>query len=153
MILRPVHGWQVLLADLSLILFITAAATLARTESRRGPYRSAQTAAFPRSGDTVAAAVYRVERGDGPDALRAWIADYSPDPRESLDITILYQPGTFGAATDRAGALMRQAQASGQAPRITLEAATPRDGHGETVTASFAFSGDAAVARELQNTP
>lgn len=146
MILRHVLGWQVLLADLSLILFITSAATLDQS------HRAERVELYP-LGDTLPAAVYRVEHDDGPDELRAWIAAYSPDPRESLDITMRYDPDRFDAAVDRARELMRQAQAGGQEPRIILEAVTPGDVDTEAVTASFGFSGNAVVARELQNIP
>ncbi|MGB3379605.1 hypothetical protein [Allopontixanthobacter sediminis] len=149
MILRQVHGWQVLLADLSLILFITAAATISQPGTEAAPDRLAQqTIRFSPGGDTLPAAVYRVETGDGPDDLRAWISAYSPDPRESLDITIGYHPHRFDAAADRARVLMRQAQEGGQEPRITFEA-----DQGEGITASFGFSGNTVVARKLLNTP
>jgi len=140
MILRQVHGWQVLLADLSLILFMTTAATL--DQGRR-----AELAELLPGGDTLPAAVYRIEPDGGPDDLRAWIAAYSPDPRESLDITIGYRPDRFDAAMARARALMQQARDGGQEPRMTFE---PEPG--ETVTASFGFNGQALVARKLLNT-
>ncbi|MGB5778216.1 MAG: hypothetical protein WBH10_03970 [Allopontixanthobacter sediminis] len=149
MILRQVHGWQVLLADLSLILFITAAATISQPGADTQQDRREQhTVRFSPGGDTLPAAVYRVKTGDGPDDLRAWIAAYSPDPRESLDITIGYHPDRFDAAVDRARALMRQAQDGGQEPRITFEADP-----GEGTTASFGFSGNTVVARKLLDTP
>lgn len=148
MILRQVHGWQVLLADLSLILFITSAAAIPQAGAGRPVEPGMGTSVrFVPGSDTLPAAVYRVETGDDPDALRGWIDAYSPDPRESLDITIGYRPDRFDAAVARAWALMQQARDGGQEPRITFE---PEPN--ETVTASFGFSGQALVAQKLLNT-
>lgn len=141
MILRQVDGWQVLLADLSLILFITAAATLAQTDEKMLPATV--------SGDVLPAAVYRVDGAAGsPDQMRDWIRHYTPDPRESLEIVIRYQPDRFGEALARARGLMEQAHASGHDPRITFEVAPD-----EVITASFGFTGNPAMARKLLEPP
>lgn len=139
--LRPVHSWQVLLADLSLILFITTAATVAQSGDETLPLAA--------SGDVLPAAVYRIGDGsDSPDQMREWIKSYTPDPRESLEIVIRYQPEHFAEALTRARGLMEQAQASGHDPRITFEVAAE-----EAITASFGFTGNPAMARKLLNTP
>ena len=141
MILRQIHGWQVLLADLSLILFITTAATLGQSDD--------SPPAVATSGDVLPAAVYRIgDTGDGPDQMREWIRSYTPDPRESLEIVIRYRPEHFGEALSRAQGLMAQAHTSGHDPRITFEVAPD-----ETITASFGFTGNPAMARKLLEPP
>ena len=82
MILRPVHGWQLILADLSLILFLvtlTALVNSSSDEERRDATRP--------TGDPQVApaqALFRHVEG-GPD-LREWINEQTADPRATLTI-------------------------------------------------------------------
>lgn len=138
--LRQAHGWQVLLADLSLILFITTAAALA--QGGDGIAVSAGTR------DVPPAAVYRMRSDADPARLRDWISAYTPDPRESLGIVIHFRPAQFDQALIRARRLMEQAQASGHVPRITFE-----EGGQEDTIASFGFAGNPAMAHKLLEPP
>ncbi len=140
MIARAAPSWQLLLADLSLILFVATAAALAHAEevaleAQPGPLASGSPVAVLRGA------------GDARDlaAMAQWLADYRPDPREQLTLTISYTKGTFPAALTRAEALRLVAQAEGQTPRIVLEPAGAPALH-----ASFAFDQTPDMARKLQ---
>ncbi len=130
MTLRSPLGWQVILADLSLILFISTATALDTQ-----PANSLQSA----HSQTVFSA--RMEGGD----LAGWLASYSPDARERLRIVILYPPGGLSAALSRAESAVRTAAAAGQAASVTLE-----EGAAEGMTAIYAFDTHETLARNLQ---
>lgn len=131
---RAGTGWQYLLADLSLILFIVTAAALSRTSD--GP-----AAALSPQGEPLA--FYRAD--DGAPPLGQWLRDQSPDPRQQLTIVAQYAPGRQVEALDRAGALAREAGAAGTRARIVVE-----PGAGGT-TASLAFDAPqaASLAQDL----
>jgi hypothetical protein len=133
---RAGTGWQYLLADLSLILFIVTAAALSQTSD--GP-----AAALSPQGEPLA--FYRADAGAPP--LGQWLRDQSPDPRQQLTIVAQYAPGRQVEALDRAGALAREAGAAGTRARIVVE-----PGVGGT-TASLAFDAPraASLAQDLQN--
>lgn len=131
MIAREAQSWQLLLADLSLILFIVTAAGLA-AQDQGG---AAQISAPPEP-----VAYYR-GTGSG-DALAQWLAAYEADPRERLTILIRYAPGQIDAALTRAQVLSAQTKGA----RISLE-----EGQGNEVLASFAFEGETTLARSLLN--
>ncbi|RDC59159.1 hypothetical protein HME9302_00344 [Alteripontixanthobacter maritimus] len=141
------QNWQVLLADLSLILFLSTATALAGERSGAvAPLK--QTIAPPAphlvSGDP--AAVYRASLDAPPFA--DWLAMQQRDPRERLTITGSYTPATQEQAWAAAGAMARSAQAQGHASRIVLRPA----GH-YTVAAVFSFDADpeeAGAAHGLQ---
>lgn len=130
MTLRSPLGWQVILADLSLILFISTATALGTQ-----PANSIQSA----HSQTVFSA--RMEGGK----LADWMASYSPDPREKLRIVILYRPGRLDAALSRAASAVRIAAAAGQAASVTLE-----EDAAEGMTAVYAFDTQETLARNLQ---
>ncbi len=130
MTMRSPLGWQVILADLSLILFISTASAL---DAR--PANSLQSA----SSQTVFSA-----RMEGED-LAQWLAAYSPDAREKLRIVILYRPGQLDTALSRAARSVRTAAAAGQVPSVTLE-----EDAADGMTAIFAFDEHQTLARNLQ---
>ena len=149
---RGVPSWQLVLADLSLILFIATAGALAHAEEAAegaaGEVGASAITGAPVSGSPVA-----VLRGDGSASdnalLAAWLADYRADPREQLTLTLQYPQGGFAAAQIHADTLRGLAMDAGQTPRIVLEEAPAIALH-----ASFAFdhsfSDDPDVARKLQ---
>ncbi len=105
---RAGSGWQTVLADLSLILFMVMAAAVSQA-SPRAAAKPAETPRLPALGEPVA--VWRA----GPDAppLRQWLAEAGADPK--LRLTILAPLGEAAAAqTLAAGA--------GRPARIVLEA-------------------------------
>ena len=138
MITRMGSGWQTLMADLSIILFMITAAAL----SQQGPDAIARPAQTP-SERSEPVAVYRV----GPDAppLGEWLAAQPRDPRQMLTIVSTYASGRQGPALDLAAKLAREAGAFGLAARVLVE-----PGAGEA-TATLGYDSNAPVlARGLQ---
>ena len=104
-------GWQVVLADLSLILFITTAATVVT------PNESTQPALNHSHRDKIFSSMTMTED------IGSWLTDYPRDPRERLWITIYYRRGDFADAVRRAKQTEKTASDAGQTPHITLEQA------------------------------
>lgn len=102
MIARAGSGWQTMLADLSLILFMITAA--AASELPTAP----PIPVLPALGEPVA--VWRA--GPGAPSLRDWLASSGPDPR--LRLTILAGP-------DQAQMALTMAAGAGRPARILLE--------------------------------
>ena len=108
-------GWQTVLADLSLILFMVCASALSTAPS---PPALAGAPAPP----PEPLAIYRAD----PDAppLDQWLRDQPADPRQRLTIVATYAGEGRAAAAAQAEALARAAEAAGFAPRITVEPGT-----------------------------
>lgn len=139
MITRAGSGWQTLMADLSIILFMITAAAL----SQQGPDAIAKPAQTP-SQRSEPVAVYRV----APDAppLGEWLASQPRDPRQMLTIVSTYAAGREGTALDLAAKLAREAGAVGLAARVIIE-----PGAGEA-TATLGYDSNASVlARSLHH--
>jgi hypothetical protein len=137
MIVRAGTGWQYLLADLSLILFMVTAAALAQTVDEP------KTATISPQGEPLA--LYRVEAGAPP--LGQWLHDQSADARQQLTIVAQYVPGKQAEALGRAETLAREAGEAGTEARIVVE-----PGQGGTV-ASLAYDvPEASMARDLHDT-
>lgn len=147
MIARAGSGWQYLLADLSLILFMVTAATLSQAEDAPA-VRAARPAEAPPP-DAVAIspqgqplAFYHADPGAPP--LRQWLRDQSADARQQLTIVAQYAPGGQVAALHSAEKLAAEAGEAGTRARIVIE-----PGAGGT-TASLAYDvPEASLAREL----
>ena len=107
MIARADSGWQTVLADLSLILFMMTAA--AASELPAAPPRSVP--ALPALGEPVA--VWRA--GTEAPRLHDWLARTAPDPR--LRLTIM-------AAPEQAQAALALAAEAGRPARVLLEPGT-----------------------------
>ncbi|MDE2303519.1 MAG: hypothetical protein KGK11_13270 [Sphingomonadales bacterium] len=138
---RPVLiGWQTLLADLSLILFmVTAAALAARPPAGRSDPPAPLAAGAP-------LAIWR-EGSARPFA--AWLIDQQPDSRQQLTITVPYAPGGALDALRRAAPAVRAGEATGLAVRVIVEPA----GRGDALGASLAYDRAPAVARVLHHDP
>jgi hypothetical protein len=156
MIARTGSGWQFLLADLSLILFMITAAALAQTQEASAEQQKVTLS--PRSGQDAVTlspqgqplAVYRAEPGAPP--LARWLGGQSADARQQLTIVAQFRAGEQGAALEQAQALAREAGELGRKARIVIE-----PGEGGT-TAALAFDDPAAslvsrpaLARDLLN--
>lgn len=106
-------GWQTSLADLSLILFMLAAAAL-----HDRPPAARPAPASPRSEPL---AVYEAT----PEAPRlgVWLEQQAPDPRQQLTITARYgaAPGAREQALAQAARLLAEAGQAGRAARIVVE--------------------------------
>jgi len=116
---KPLIGWQTLLADLALILFMVTAAAMAASPPRQP--KAPPPVAHREAPRAEAAAVWRAG-GDAP-PLGRWLRETAPDPRQQLTIAIHY-PGTSGAlanALARAAALADEAEAAGFPSRVLVE--------------------------------
>ena len=134
---RAGSGWQTLLADLSIILFIVMAAAVKDGEQAPAP-----------SARSVPLAVYR--QGIGGPPLGQWLAGQSADLRQQLSIVAHYAPGGQDAALAEASALLHQAGMAGVRARLVVE-----PGAGGT-TAELAYDDpllQGALAQDLHSPP
>lgn len=111
-------GWQTSLADLSLILFMLAAAALNDKPRDRAEPSGESTHA---SALSEPLAVYEATSEAPP--LRPWLDQQAVDPRQQLTITARYgqAPGAREAALREAAQLLAQAGRAGRAARIVIE--------------------------------
>ena len=102
------RSWQVIIADLALILFMVTAAAMKRDreELANDP--------LPVRGEPVA--IYREAKGAPP--VRQWLADQAPDARQRLTIVARHTPGRADEAATAALALAAEA---GTPARIVIE--------------------------------
>ena len=130
MIARSGSGWQTVLADLSLILFMITAAAVSEGPAKPAP-PPAPLLILPALGEPVA--VWRAAP-DAPD-LRAWLAQNAADTR--LRVTII-APGTAAAAA------LALSKSAGRPARVLLE---PGVGGAPVVTLTY---DQAVLARGLR---
>ncbi|UYV16723.1 hypothetical protein [Porphyrobacter sp. ULC335] len=135
---RAGHGWQLILADLALILFLLTLSALPAAEAESGERladtdareKEAQGALMPEVAPALA--LFRPVAG-GP-SLGAWLAQQAPDPRATLTVFVTYTKGGEPAAWRRAQALADEARASGTRVRTIITAGAEAD-----VYASLAY--------------
>jgi len=139
-IARAGSGWQTVLADLSLILFMLSASALSQAGDGTAE-RPVSRAPSPRAEPL---AVWR--EAAGSPALGDWLAAQAPDPRAQLTILAPYGPGGQTAALAQATRLAADAARAGVTARVVVE-----PGAGET-TATLAYDDPAAtLARTLRS--
>lgn len=143
MIMRAGSGWQYVLADLSLILFMVTAAALAQAQDGAAPDRAA---AAHRQGQPLSPqgeplALYRAAPNAPP--LAAWLREQPTDPRQQLTIIAQYRPGEQAQALSQAQALARDAGQAGTTARIVIEPGTG----GATAALAFDTPGGAGRFR------
>lgn len=135
---RGGHGWQLILADLALILFLMTLSALPAAEAQSGhrladrEARESEVKGAPRPEIAPAQALYRAVPG-GP-GLATWLAAQQPDPRATLTIFATYPAGGETAAWARTAALAAEAQSSGARVRTIMSA-----GKAEEIYASLAY--------------
>lgn len=135
---RGGHGWQLILADLALILFLLTLSALPAAEAESGQRladreaRESDARGVPRPEVAPAQALYRAVPG-GP-GLAAWLAAQQPDPRATLTIFATYRAGGEAAAWERTEALAAEARASGARVRTIISVGTA-----EEIYASLAY--------------
>jgi hypothetical protein len=135
---RGGHGWQLILADLALILFLLTLSALPAAEATSGQRladneaRDKEALGALRPEVAPAQALFRPVRG-GP-SLAAWLAAQAPDPRATLTIFATYPEGGEADAWARAQALADEARASGTRVRTIITAGASAD-----VYASLAY--------------
>ena len=142
---RAGSGWQTLLADLSIILFMVTAAAL--SQAKDGPHPAGGGATEPPrpSARSEPLAVYRAAPGAPP--LGQWLAAQSPDPRQQLSIVAHYGLGQQQVALSEASSLLAQAGAAGTKARLVVE-----PGEGGTVATLAYDAASPGLARGLQRT-
>jgi hypothetical protein len=138
MMVRAGTGWQYLLADLSLILFMVTAAALAQSVDDNG---KAAGAMLSPQGEPIA--VYRAGAAAPP--LGEWLRDQSADARQQLTIVAQYAPGQQAAALGQAETLAHEAGDAGTKARIVIEPG----GGGTTATLAYDVPSQ-SVAQSLQ---
>lgn len=142
MIARAGSGWQTVLADLSLILFMLSASAL----SQAGDGADARPVPHTPSPLAEPLAVWR--EAAGSPALGEWLAAQAPDPRAQLTILAPYGPGGQAAALAQATRLATDAVRAGVTARVVVE-----PGAGE-ISATLAYDDPAAtLARTLRELP
>lgn len=137
MIVRAGTGWQYLLTDLSMILFMITASVLSQTED------GASSAGLAPSIRGEPLAVWR----SGPDApdVNAWIEAQDPDPRQQLTVVAHYAAGGQVQALDEARLAAEAAGRAGVSARIVVEPGPAG------VVATLAYDvPQATMARDLQ---
>jgi hypothetical protein len=120
MMARAGSGWQYILADLSLILFmVTAAALASGEEAPAATARPAHAGERLQSPRAEPLALYRAGAGAPP--LGQWLREQSADARQQLTIVAQYPAGGQAEALRTAQALAQQAGAAGTRARIVIE--------------------------------
>ncbi len=140
-------GWQTLLADLSLILFMVTAASMpaSRTRATPVPMLTRKPPWNPALGEPLA-----VWRAGGSQTLAQWLAAQQPDDRQQLTITARYRPGAETTASAAAQALVVQAGTMGKVARVIIAPAAA--GAGDELLAGLAYdqAPDAGPAQGLR---
>jgi len=141
---RAGQGWQLILADLALILFMLALSALPAAESEKGRRLADDKARKKDALGTAqlmvapAQALYRPLSG-GP-SLGAWLDAQAPDPRATLTIFATHTQGEEAAAWAQAEALAAEARARGAQVRTIITVGPAPD-----VYASLAY--DTVIAK------
>ncbi|HSF12433.1 MAG TPA: hypothetical protein VLA50_05615 [Erythrobacter sp.] len=123
---RSSHSWQLILADLALILFLLALSALPAAEAETGKKlvearALSQEARRPAAFEVAAAqALFRPVEG-GP-SLAEWLASQPRDPRATLTVFVRYPRNGEAVAWSTARSLAREAEASGVAVRTMVSA-------------------------------
>jgi hypothetical protein len=113
-------AWQLILADLALILFMLAAAALSGDAEE-----AAEPAPARASADVPAQALYRP--GPAGRSIARWLEQQQPDPRMSLTIVATHRAGATKEALDEADRLAQAARGAGVSARIILREGTAPD--------------------------
>jgi hypothetical protein len=123
-------GWQLILADLALILFLVTLAALASFPEGGRANDASETGASENgglgAGDTArqarfapSQALYRP--GPGAPPLAQWLARQAPDPRATLTIYARHAGADEAASWAKARALAQEARGTGVAVRVVIE--------------------------------
>ncbi|WP_260925007.1 hypothetical protein [Novosphingobium sp. 9] len=123
---RGATNWQTSLADLSLVLFMIAAAAMGRHDKVKAhpvpPPPSVQTPAKPGKVERSEPVAVWVEAPGAP-PLALWLKQQAPDLRQRLTVAASYGDGasTRAEALAEAARIAGAADAAGYAPRIVVE--------------------------------
>lgn len=139
---RTGTGWQTLMTDLSIILFMITAAALGQQQPATAGRKNEDGPAQTPSERSEPVAVYRAVAGAPP--LGDWLSSQPRDPRQMLTIVSTYADGGEIAALDLADRLAREAHKLDQTTRVVIE---PGEGG---ATATLAYDSNLVLARSLQ---
>ena len=134
---RAGTGWQYLMTDLSMILFMITAAAVGETPP--DPPRSAVQPPAPVAPPALGEPIAVWSGGAGAPPLPQWLAAQPRDPRQRLTIV---------APLDAAQAALQLAAAARRPARVLLE-----PGSGGAPFATLTYDQDAALARGLLTEP
>lgn len=145
MTLRDENGWQLILADLALILFLVTIGALAGTADEDVEKRSSKDedgrewvsdAEHERSptGATIAPAQALYRPGPGRPAFEQWLESQTTDPRATLSVIALHRDGDEQPAWENAQALAQTARQRGLVVRVVVQPGEQAD-----LYASLAF--------------
>ncbi len=130
---RNTNSWQLILADLALILFLVTAAALSASGGLKA-LAQAETKEPLLEPASVAPAQALYRAGPGLPTLGEWLARQDLDPRAALTITAQHAPGQEERAWADARAMAATAQAMGVRSRVII-----REGEADAIYASFAY--------------
>ena len=116
MIVRAGTGWQTLMADLSIILFMVTAAALSQAGPGKANAGQGGTAPSPR-GEPIA--VYRT--GAGAPTLGEWLDSQPHDERQLLTVVSTYTAGKQADALTRATRFAEDAARRKVLTRVVVE--------------------------------
>lgn len=128
---RTGNGWQLIIADLALILFLLTLSALPAAEAESGRRLAARAVQEKAARDAALAevapaqALFRPVAG-GP-SLGTWLAAQTPDARATLTIFASHAPGRETQAWARAAALAAEARATGTRVRTIITAGRQSD--------------------------
>ena len=128
-VVRNANAWQLILADLALILFLACAAALSAGDASGDDPQSEAPAPQAMA---AAQALYRA----GPDvpSLAQWLKDQPRDPRAALTIVAEHTGANNEQAWEEARAMTDAARALGVRARVII-----REGETDAVYASLAY--------------
>lgn len=118
---RGASGWQLILADLALILFLLTLSALPAAEAGRDLAEENRDRG-PSTDIAPAQALFRAVPGGA--RLGEWLNEQGHDPRATLTIFVTHARGDGSAAWHEAQALAEEARAQGTRVRTIITAGT-----------------------------
>lgn len=135
----PGTSWQLMLADLSIVLFLTTFSALAQSHAKPTPAPPAAAAARPATPPApppplVAEPVAIWRAGEGPPSLAEWLKTQAIDARMRVNVHAGYAEGRKDAVLAEATSVAADPALAGHAVRLIIE---PAASDAVTVTLSF----------------
>lgn len=125
MTMRDAPGWQLILADLALILFLVTVAALTRTAESDEARREREPQSKDGASIAPAQALYRP--GATSPTIESWLDSQTIDPRATLSVIATHREGDAEAAWKDAQALASKARARGIPVRVVVMQADQTD--------------------------
>lgn len=116
MIIRTGSGWQTVMADLALILFLVTAQAYREPDREPAPATQARTPPHAEQGPQLA--VFRPDEGAD---LKAWLVAQLTDDRQGVTVVIRTPDADLAPALLRGGALVERIAKEGIRARLIVE--------------------------------